>query len=82
MKAFVDNLTAVTGTISDWTYSNVLFWVLIIAGLYFTIKTKFVQIRLFPEGIRVLTEKSDKGGISSFQALMIATASKKGSKCT
>lgn len=78
MKAFVDNLTAVTGTISDWTYSNVLFWVLIIAGLYFTIKTKFVQIRLFPEGIRVLTEKSDKGGISSFQALMIATASRVG----
>lgn len=78
MSAFVDRITEVSGAISDWTYSNVLFWVLIIAGLFFTFKTKFVQIRLFPEGIRVLTEKSHDGGISSFQALMIATASRVG----
>ena len=44
----------------------------------FTIRTKFVQLRLFPEGIRILTEKSHEGGISSFQALMIATASRVG----
>ena len=47
-------------------------------GLFFTVRTGFVQIRLFPEGIRVLTEKSHEGGISSFQALMIATASRVG----
>ena len=57
---------------------SLLFWLLIIVGIYFTVRTKFVQIRLLPEGIRVLTEKSHEGGISSFQALMIATASRVG----
>ena len=55
-----------------------LFWVLIAAGVFFSVRTGFAQIRMFPEGIRVLTEKSHKGGISSFQALMIATASRVG----
>ena len=59
-------------------YSNLLFWALIVVGIFFTVRTKFVQIRLLPEGIRVLTEKSHEGGISSFQALMIATASRVG----
>ena len=71
MKSLID----FTGSVSDWMYSNILFWALIVAGIFFTIRTKFVQLRLFPEGIRILTEKSHEGGISSFQALMIATAS-------
>lgn len=78
MGNFIDSLVAVTGDISDWLYSNLLFWVLIVVGIFFTLRTGFVQIRLFPEGIRVLTEKSHDGGISSFQALMIATASRVG----
>lgn len=78
MGNFIDALVAVTGDISDWLYSNLLFWVLIVVGIFFTLRTGFVQIRLFPEGIRVLTEKSHDGGISSFQALMIATASRVG----
>ena len=72
MKSLID----FTGSVSDWMYSNILFWALIVAGIFFTIRTKFVQLRLFPEGIRILTEKSHDGGISSFQALMIATASR------
>ena len=78
MKHMIDYLTQVTGTLDDWIYSNLLFWMLIGAGLYFSIRTRFAQVRLFPEGIRVLTEKSHDGGISSFQALMIATASRVG----
>lgn len=74
----METLVGASGTIDDWMYSNLLFWALIIVGLFFTVRTKFVQIRLFPEGIRVLTEKSHAGGISSFQALMIATASRVG----
>ena len=74
MKSLID----FTGSVSDWMYSNILFWALIVAGIFFTIRTKFVQLRLFPEGIRILTEKSHEGGISSFQALMIATASRVG----
>ncbi len=78
MKEFIQNFTSVSGVFNDWVYSNVLFWLLIAAGLFFSVRTKFVQVRLFPEGIRVLTEKSHDGGISSFQALMIATASRVG----
>ncbi len=78
MSKIMDTLVSFTDGINGWMYSNLLFWALIAAGLYFTVRTRFVQIRMFPEGIRVLTEKSHDGGISSFQALMIATASRVG----
>ena len=78
MRDLMKSLIDFTGSVSDWMYSNILFWALIVAGIFFTIRTKFVQLRLFPEGIRILTEKSHEGGISSFQALMIATASRVG----
>lgn len=78
MSKLMESLVGASGAVNDWMYSNLLFWALIIVGLFFTIRTRFVQIRLFPEGIRVLTEKSHEGGISSFQALMIATASRVG----
>ncbi|MBU9719852.1 MULTISPECIES: alanine/glycine:cation symporter family protein [Bacillaceae] len=60
-----------------WTY--VLIGLLIGLGIYFTIRTKFVQFRLFGEMFRVITEKktSDKG-ISAFQAFTISTASRVG----
>ena len=52
---------------------------LILVGLYFSFRTKFVQFRMFPEAIRVLGEKKKDGkDISSFQALMISTASRVG----
>ena len=51
----------------------------IAAGLYFTIKTGFIQFRLFGESIRVIAEKrEDRESISSFQALMVSTASRVG----
>ena len=78
MSKLMESLIEVSGAVSDWMYSNLLFWALIVVGIFFTVRTKFVQIRLLPEGIRVLTEKSHEGGISSFQALMIATASRVG----
>jgi len=52
---------------------------LILVGLYFTIRTKAVQIRLFPEMFRVVLEKPEnEDGISSFGALMVSTASRVG----
>ena len=63
----------------DILYTWCLIYMLAGAGIYFTIKTGFVQIRLFKDCIKCMLEKktSDKG-ISSFQALMIATASRVG----
>ncbi len=64
---------------NDFLYSKFLIILLIAVGLYFTIRTGFVQIRMFPESLRVVREKSEEeGSISSFQALMIATASRVG----
>lgn len=63
---------------NDFLYSNILVALLVLTGLYFTVRTKFVQIRMVPEALRVLLEKTEKGGVSSFQALMISTASRVG----
>ena len=52
---------------------------LIAVGIYFTIRTKGVQFRMFKEMFRVVSEKpADEKGISSFGALMVSTASRVG----
>ena len=52
---------------------------LVAAGIYFTIRTKGLQFRLFGESIKVVNEKpSSEGQISSFAALMVSTASRVG----
>ena len=67
MEAFAN----IIGLISGFLYSYILIALLIAAGLYFTIKTGFIQFRLFGESIRVIAEKrEDRESISSFQALM------------
>lgn len=53
--------------------------ILVGAGIFFTLCTGFLQIRMFPEILRVTTEKpEDQKGISSFGALMVSTASRVG----
>lgn len=66
-------------TVSDWIWSPALLAFLIGAGLYFTIRTKFVQIRMIPEMLRLMFEKpEDSQGISSFQALSVALSGRVG----
>mgnify|MGYP003370120849 CR=1 FL=1 len=67
------------GKLNEYLYTYILIILLVGTGIYFTIRTKFVQITMLPEAFRVLTEKK-KGeeGVSSFQALMISTASRVG----
>lgn len=65
--------------INDIMYGYLLIIILILGGLFFSFKTKFVQIRLLREQFNAVTEKpSEKGGISAFQALMVSTASRVG----
>ncbi len=64
-------------------YTYVLIIMLLGIGLYFTIRTKGVQFRLFGDGLKSIMEPAttdEKGEkkISSFQALMISTASRVG----
>ena len=65
--------------LDSFLYYPVLIIVLLAAGLYFSVRTGFVQFRLFGESIRVVAEKPAKdGSVSSFQALMVSTASRVG----
>jgi len=52
---------------------------LVAAGLFFTFRSKFIQFRLFKEMFKVVGEKpKTEGGMSSFGALMVSTASRVG----
>ncbi len=75
----METFAGIISSISGFLYSYILIALLIAAGLYFTIRTGFVQFRLLGESIRVITEKNtDNESISSFQALMVSTASRVG----
>lgn len=65
-------------TINGYLYYPILIIVLLGAGLYFTVRTGFLQISMFGESLRVLREKPHEGEVSSFQALMVSTASRVG----
>ena len=72
-------LGMIIDSISTFMYSKLLVVVLIGAGIYFTIRTKFPQMRLFKEACKAVVEKpEDENGVSSFQALMVSTASRVG----
>lgn len=67
----------IVSNISNYLYTYILIILLVGGGLYFSIRTKFVQFRLFGEQLRAVTEQpDDKKGVSSFQALMVSTASR------
>ena len=72
-------LSSLIENISNFMYSYLLIIMLLVVGLYFTIRTKFVQFRFLGESIRLITEKNtDSNSVSPFQALMVSTASRVG----
>lgn len=79
MKNFFDGFEGFISNINDVLYGYILIILLIAGGLYFTVSTRFAQFRLFGAQIKAVTEKpSDKKSVSSFQALMVSTASRVG----
>ncbi len=69
----------IIGNISNALYSYILIILLVAAGLFFFLRTKLAPFRLFSEQLRCVMEKPDqKDGVSSFQALMVSTASRVG----
>lgn len=78
MDKLMDVLNGYIGTLNDFMYSKFLIIILVACGLYFTIRTGAAQIRLFPNSIKCVMEKGEEGKVSSFQALMVATASRVG----
>ena len=75
MQDFINFLDAA----DSFLYYPVLIIVLTAAGLYFSFRSKFAQVRLSLEAVRIMTERpQDKNAISSFGALMVSTASRVG----
>lgn len=76
----LESINAVIAAISNVLYQP---WfvplLLVVSGIYFTIRCKFIQFRLFRDACKVIMEKpEDEGNISSFGALMVSTASRVG----
>ena len=82
LKEFETVFNGFMGVLNEVLYSKLLIFLLIAAGLYFTVRTGFVQIRSMGDVMKILKERGEekdgKRQISSFQALMISTASRVG----
>ena len=58
---------------------SLLVILLIPTGIYFTVRTKFLPIRLFPDMVRALKgKKEEKNSLSTFQTLVVSTATRVG----
>ncbi|WP_449599308.1 alanine/glycine:cation symporter family protein [Paenibacillus sp. Marseille-Q9583] len=77
MQQFLDSMISVT---NDFLWSKILVILLIVCGLYFTVRSKFVQFGMFKEMFRVLkgSNERSKDSISSFQAFCISMAARVG----
>lgn len=67
------------GTINGWIWSPALVYLCLGAGLFFSIITRFLQVRHFKEMLRLLLRRNESPeGISSFQALAVALSGRVG----
>ncbi len=72
-------MSTIINAISSFLYSKLLVIMLIGTGLYFTVRARFPQLRLFRSACKAVMEKpEDDQSVSSFQALMVSTASRVG----
>ena len=79
-------MTTAMETVYDWVWSPALVVLCLAAGLYFSFRTRFVQVRFFREMARLLfkgdkatdKDKNHKVGVSSFQAFAMALSSRVG----
>ena len=79
MNPVLASIDSVITTISGVLYMPWVPLLLLAAGLIFTFRSRFIQVRLLRETFRVLSEKPrTEGGVSSFGALMVSTVSRVG----
>ncbi len=81
----MEQFTQLVDQVSSFVWNNLLLFLLVGTGILFSIRTRFVQVRKFGEGLRQLFgsfslngEKAGKDGMSSFQALTTAIAAQVG----
>ena len=84
MESLNATLLPIVQTINGYLADYVLVFLLVGAGLYFTFKTKFVQVKCFGEGMKnifgnlSLSGGKQESGMSSFQAVATAIAAQVG----
>ncbi|MDY5588692.1 MAG: alanine/glycine:cation symporter family protein [Arcanobacterium sp.] len=73
-------LASFFGNISDFVYTYILIGLLLLSGIYFTVRSGAVQFRNFGHMVKTIFTSRDKsdGAISSFQAFAIGLASRVG----
>ncbi len=72
-------MTDFLNDLNSLIWSNPLIYLCLGSGVYFSIRSRFMQIRQIPEMIRVMIRgESSPDGVSSFQALMISLAGRVG----
>jgi len=72
LEAFVSYLNGII-------WSSALIYLCLGAGLYFSLRTKFLQVRHFRHMIKIMTEgRSSDAGVSSFQALTMSLSGRVG----
>ncbi|MGL6045386.1 MAG: alanine:cation symporter family protein, partial [Vogesella sp.] len=65
--------------LNGWIWSKGLIFLCLGVGLYFSIRSRFAQVRHFGEMIRLMFDgKGDSSGVSSFQALAMTLAGRVG----
>lgn len=81
----MNTLDHIVITVDNFVWNNILLFLLVGTGVFFTIRTRFVQIRKFGRawkrvfgGMTLNGEKAGKEGMSSFQALATAIAAQVG----
>ena len=75
---FINDLLS---SFNDNILTYILILILLVLGIYFTVRSNFVQFRYIKEMFRLLGDgisKNDKKSVSSFQAFCISTASRVG----
>ena len=76
----VSRITSFIETLYSWIWSPALVGLCLLSALYFSLRTRFVQVRRFGEMCRLLfsTDKTQKTGITSFQAFAMALSGRVG----
>ncbi len=80
----MDRLLEIVKTVNAYTADYILVVLLVAVGVFFSVKTRFVQVRCFGEGMKKVFGKisfrggKQNGGLSSFQALTTAIAAQVG----
>ena len=84
MEEFLNKLLEIVQTVNSYLADYVLIILLVGVGLFYTIRTKFVQVRCFGQGLKHLfggasfNGKKHKSGMSSYQAFTTAVAAQVG----